>query len=772
MELLGNTALAAAVVATGAAGWAALRSARPVTGPVGRFARNAAGYRDLSLAALCVAAAMCLLALAALLVSVFFDDFYLVAIQRSSSRTLPPIYKLSVLWVNLRTSLLFWAAIQAWCAYFGALWIMRRHERLFGWTVFFLTVLSLFFLAIVVLRHNPFDVFLLEKPLFGGGMNPLLRNPWMASHPPTQYFGYISAALPFAITLASFIEYGNRASAAQSERGGSPARIAMDGRWIRALRLPMLFCWLFLGLGMVLGMLWAYEETVWGGYWSWDPVENASLMPFLTATAALHVFSRCRRSRFFAWSAVVLFYATFWLTITGTFLTRTGVLESIHTFGRNPYLAWAFTGLILIGLAVTILVTWRCKGFVARTEKSGEGAPKTGFSLNTLASWAITTSVILLGAGAFYMVFATVLGIFWPLFADHALALSPGVFERVLVPLGLLMGIAAAIGMPAAISGFSSGKTKSSSEGDKAGEQSSGGNGRKRTNGISGSVKIFLPVVLSLGAVLVTAAFGGLGRIGISGFWGVSGFAVSIVMATGTVMFLLKTNLCAKNLRIGAVHLGLALVFAGFSARSGLRQETFSLEAGEVFALEDLEFTFTGVSYSPTLTTDEFEATLHVGGRNAHLGTLSPRMTMFPDTPGTPAGRSALKRSLSRDIQVRLRSVSEDGQAHFEVVLHPLAVLIWLGFCLMLPAAVPLFPTSSGKNRENGCKTRRWKRSLLLFSATSVIWVAVVWAILVFLQGKTPVSLASMGTAVVSLALPAAALSLFGAARTAGRERG
>ena len=170
----------------------------------------------------------------------------------------------------------------------------------------------------MVVHNNPFSTFLTQTPADGRGLNPLLQNYWMVIHPPSQYIGFVSMTIPFAFGMAALIT-GH-----------------LDDSWLRAVRRWTMIGWLFLSLGLTLGMIWAYEELGWGGFWGWDPVENAGLLPWCTATAFLHsVIVQERRSMLRVWN-VVLVITTFFLTIFGTFLTRSGVVQSVHAFGEDP----------------------------------------------------------------------------------------------------------------------------------------------------------------------------------------------------------------------------------------------------------------------------------------------------------------------------------------------------------------------------------------------------------------------------------------------------
>ena len=194
----------------------------------------------------------------------------------------------------------------------------ERHRELIPYVVAVIGAVEMFFLFLMVIHNNPFATYLTESPTDGRGLNPLLQNFYMAIHPPTMYLGFVGLTIPFAFGMAALFT-GH-----------------LDDSWLRAVRRWTMFSWFFLSLGLTLGMIWAYEELGWGGYWGWDPVENAGMLPWFTATAFLHsVMVQERRGMLRVWN-VTLVIITFLLTIVGTFLTRSGVVQSIHAFGEDP----------------------------------------------------------------------------------------------------------------------------------------------------------------------------------------------------------------------------------------------------------------------------------------------------------------------------------------------------------------------------------------------------------------------------------------------------
>lgn len=268
-------------------------------------------------------------------------DFSIRYVARYSDRSMSALYLWTALWGGQDGSLLWWTCLS--CLYIGAftVWIGEKHREL--QPVMFATLMSIvmFFVVIQLFAANPFATTFGAPPVDGEGLNPLLQNYWMAIHPPALYMGLTGWAVPFAFVVAALITG------------------RLDEQWIHGTRRWVLLAWAFLSLGNILGMFWSYEELGWGGYWAWDPVENASFLPWLTATAYLHaVMIQERRGSMKVW-CVFLLCLTFILTIFGTFLTRSGLIASVHSFARSDIGIYFGIYLILLCIFVYCLIGWR-----------------------------------------------------------------------------------------------------------------------------------------------------------------------------------------------------------------------------------------------------------------------------------------------------------------------------------------------------------------------------------------------------------------------------
>ncbi|GIW11123.1 MAG: hypothetical protein KatS3mg061_2180 [Dehalococcoidia bacterium] len=286
--------------------------------------------------------ALVLIAAAALIASLVTKDYSLRFVALYTSNDTPLNYSVTALWAGNAGSLLLWLGVLLFFLSIVAAVPPRTVQPLVPYVLAVLFGVAVFFLTMVNFLDSPFQRLPVPPP-DGRGLNPLLENYWMQLHPPTLYLGYVTAAVPFAFSVAALL----------TRRLGD--------EWIKATHRWTLLCWTFLSLGNLLGAKWAYETLGWGGYWGWDPVENAAILPWLTATAFLHsVMIQERRGMMKVWN-VSLIAATFCLTIFGTFLVRSGVLTSVHSFGLSSLGPFFFGFLALVILGSVVLITSRLR---------------------------------------------------------------------------------------------------------------------------------------------------------------------------------------------------------------------------------------------------------------------------------------------------------------------------------------------------------------------------------------------------------------------------
>src|SRR3954463_8725114 len=333
-------------------------------------------------------------------------------VQRYSDSAQPLIYRITSYWGGLDGSILFWVFL---LSVFGSIAVAtnrERHRELIPWVIAIISATEMFFIFIMVVHNNPFGTFVAGGPADGKGLNPLLQNFYMAIHPPSLYTGFVAMTIPYAVGMSALIT-GH-----------------LDDAWLRAVRRWTMIGWLFLTFGLTLGMLWAYEELGWGGFWGWDPVENAGLLPWFTATAFLHsVMVQERRGMLRVWN-VTLVITTFFLTIFGTFMTRSGVVQSVHAFGEDPWLARLFTGFMV--LIVTFSFGWviyRLPLLKSRHELDSWASREAAFLAN---NWILLFS-------AFFVLFATMFPTLSEAVRGQRLTVGPPFFNMWMRPIGLFV---------------------------------------------------------------------------------------------------------------------------------------------------------------------------------------------------------------------------------------------------------------------------------------------------------------------------------------------
>src|SRR5256884_767705 len=273
-----------------------------------------------------------IVAVISLEIAIFRHDFSLEYVAAYTSRNLPTFYLWSALYAGQKGSLLFWATVLSLFAVLAQVLTSRRHRAYLPYVAAVTCAVAAFFISVMLFAANPFER-LGFTPLDGPGMHPQLQNPGMVFHPPMLYLGYISITIPFAFAIAALLTR------------------KLDSEWLVAVRKWTLVSWLFLSIGICLGMWWAYVEPGWGGYWGWGPVENASLLPWLTMTAFLHsVMVQEKRGMLKKWN-LALIIGSWLLSIFGTFITRSGVISSVHSFTQSSVGYFFLAFLLISGVA-------------------------------------------------------------------------------------------------------------------------------------------------------------------------------------------------------------------------------------------------------------------------------------------------------------------------------------------------------------------------------------------------------------------------------------
>ncbi len=399
----------AVLLATLAAIWAAVCSF------LGGSLRSA-GFVESGRRAVYAAGAFFTLAVAALEYLILTNDFSVAYVYQNSHRAQPLFYKIAALWGGQAGSLLFWGWILSVYAVVLTWWNRDRHKDLMPYATGVLTATLTFFGIMLSIVTPPFRP---GAPMADGmGMNPLLQNYWMVIHPPCLYLGYVGFAVPFAFGIAALL----------SRRTSEV--------WIRTTRRWTIFAWFFLGIGILLGAYWAYIELGWGGYWAWDPVETASFMPWLTGTAFLHSVMIQEQKRMLKVWNLLLIILTYCLAIFGTFLTRSGVLQSVHAFAGTGLGPWFATFLCIAFFGSLGLLIWRLPDLKSEHRLDSLISRESAFLLNNLVLVGIAAAVF----------FLTTFPIPSELWTGKGITMGIPIYNRVTMPWFLVLILLTGIG--------------------------------------------------------------------------------------------------------------------------------------------------------------------------------------------------------------------------------------------------------------------------------------------------------------------------------------
>ncbi len=564
--------------------------------------------------------------------------------EHGSSRT-PALFNFAALWSSLEGSILLWTLILAGFVALTALVFRKRlSDPLVGWAMLTLFIVTIFFFALMIGPANPFRPFNPPPGFDGAGPNPLLQNHiLMALHPPVLYVGLVGFVVPFAFALGALVTG------------------RLDKAWLLATRRWTLIAWGFLTLGIVLGAWWSYEVLGWGGFWAWDPVENASLLPWLTGTAYLHsVMVQERTAMLRVWNLSLL-CATFALTILGTFFTRSGVLESVHAFA-NTTIGPTLLGFFGVIVAVSIgLIAWR-GGELASPGRIERPVSRQGALLANNLLFAVFAGVVLVGT-TFPLVVEALRG--------DTVTVGEPYFNRMTGPIALsllfLMAVAPALPW-------------------------------RRVAGELLRHRLYYPAWAGVGAIVAAVVVGANGLYPLLAF-GLGGFAAGVAVR-GLVLSVRRHGPRGLVGRSGGgmvVHIGVVLIAVAFAASSSYsRQGEFELEPGATAMLAGHEITYVGMDIVTHPEKVELRATVLVDG--SEYRPTQSRFLVSGQAIGTPSVRV----SVVDDVYVSLTDLGDDGgeAIRLRVVVQPLIVWLWIGGVVMaLGTLLALIPTRVRKRR-------------------------------------------------------------------------
>jgi cytochrome c-type biogenesis protein CcmF len=630
-----------------------------------------------------------------LLYAFLSHDFRIRYVAHYSDRSMPTQYLVAALWGGQDGSLLWWTFLLSLYTSVCALWIKGRYKELAPWVLATLMSVVMFFGVLMSFAANPFAASFGGAPPDGDGLNPSLQNFYMAIHPPSLYVGFVGCAVPFAFSVAALITG------------------RLNEEWVIAVRRWVLFAWMFLSIGNVLGMLWAYEELGWGGFWAWDPVENAACLPWWTTTAYLHsVMIQERRGFLKVWN-VALLLGSFFLTIFGTFLTRSGLISSVHSFAQSEigiYFVWFMGFLVLFCVG---LVVWRLPKLRAPSQIDSVLSREAMFVVN---NW------MLLGICVFILLATT-----WPKVSEwlwnERLTVGASFYNAWLAPIGLVLFAIVGIGM---LVPWRKATPKNLIESFR---------GPVAAGLVVGVLHVaigrhlgFAPVVtmdpiydnvtalklfgLTLGHINVGRSLAwvdghlpplatGLFAFNVAALWQEFQRGTQARMrAKKEDVATALTRLVGKNRRrYGGyiVHFGFALMMLGYMGAAYRTETEASLAPGQSIRVGHYTLRYDGpdVRRSPDKREVYARVTAFRDGRP--FAELRPARFIYTARPDMPTTEVSITSGLREDLYVVMASLNNETHvAHIKGVVNPLTLWIWLGgIVLVLGVVTAMWPDAS-----------------------------------------------------------------------------
>jgi len=582
-----------------------------------------------------------------LVYSLLTGDFRMSYVAEHSNRTMPILYKFAAWWGGQEGSLLFWSWLLSTYAAVVVFTNRRKHRDMMPWVIGVMTTVQSFFLVLNNFIANPFRVLAQEKLIVnvgdGNGLSPLLQYPAMAIHPPMLYLGYVGFCVPFAFAIGSLI-----------------TRQPGDA-WIHTTRRWTLVTWLFQSTGIMLGAAWAYHVLGWGGYWGWDPVENASLLPWLSGTAFLHsVMMQEKKGMMKVWN-IVLVSTTFFLCIFGTFLTRSGVVSSVHAFAQGS-IGKFFVTFLAIGIAGTVYLILNRLDFL-KSEAQLESV------LSRESSFLFNNLVLL--ASCFAVLWGTLFPVISEAVTGEKISVDAPFYNRVQVPIGLFMLFLTGVGPLIAW----------------------------RRSSFESLRKSFLwPTVAAVGVAAVLAVSGihhfyALMSFGLSAFVLISvGLefvkgASAISSKSGTNILTAMVELTHRNTRrYGGylVHVGIVLIFIAFTGKAFDKDAVQEVTPGGTMQIGRYALHVVSFDQGQNENYQWGKLNIDVSKDGDDLGKIEPEHRLYRASKSATS-EVAIRRRLNEDLYVNFAGTSPDGQkVIIQAYVFPLVTWIWVGYWVVL----------------------------------------------------------------------------------------
>tara|TARA_B100001142_G_scaffold276979_1_gene286297 strand:+ start:2659 stop:4620 length:1962 start_codon:yes stop_codon:yes gene_type:complete len=589
----------------------------------------------------------------------FTSNFDIDYVARYTSYETPNIFKISALWAGQSGSLLFWLFI---LSIFNTITIIQnqdRHLNLMPWVIITMSVIQLFFLILTNFITNPFEPtqadFIVQN---GNGLNPLLQNITMAIHPPTLYLGYVGFSVPFAFAFSALVNKD------------------IGALWIRSIRRWTLVAWLFLSVGIILGGWWAYQELGWGGYWAWDPVENASFMPWLTATAFLHsIIVQEKKDMLRVWN-MVLIILTFSLCIFGTFLTRSGVMSSVHSFTESS-LGPVFLSFVFIILASSFgLMFSRMKVLKSPRKIESVSSRESGFLFNNLI-------FVVMCFGVFW-------GTLFPVITEavngNKISVGPPFFNQINIPIGLALLALTGIGPMLAWKGTSNDKLVQNFIFPIA----------------FGLLTALVLIILKLTVyTVISFSLCIFVVVAISSEF-IKGVRVRKNKFNESIFISLFKMIKKNRSRYGGyiVHLGIVLMFIGFTGHAFDKEKEFGIQIGQTEKVANYNFELIRMYEQERSNHYAWITDLRVTDISGNFVTnLRPEKRVYfhknPDVnKRQPHSELDIYSTFNKDIYSIFSSVSSDNSTAFvKIMINPLVKWVWIGgYVLAFGTIIALWP--------------------------------------------------------------------------------
>ncbi|MCB0309141.1 MAG: heme lyase CcmF/NrfE family subunit [Bdellovibrionales bacterium] len=658
-ETLGNIFIHAAFVVATYAIVMSVLGARTNQYHLVRSGRNAVWATGILVLSAVIALEVCLLK----------GRFHVEYVHQYTNLTMPIFYKIAALWGGQNGSLLFWLFIlmvYSSCAVFQT---RHRNVELQPYVVAVLMTIALFFITLLIFSANPFQTMPFDVR-DGRGLNPLLQNYYMLIHPPSLYLGYVGMSVPFAFGIAAMI--ANR----------------LDNKWIIEVRIWTLIAWFFLSIGNLLGASWAYEVLGWGGYWAWDPVENAAFIPWLTATAFLHsAIIQEKRNMLKTWN-MALVILSFLMTMVGTFLTRSGIVSSVHSFAQSDVGQYFF---VFLGICILVsfgLLILRLPSLRSTNVLDSLVSRESAFLFNNL---------VFVGAA-----FAILWGTLFPVLSEWVrgtkITVGPPYFNSVMIPIGLVLLF---------LTGF----------GPIVGWRKSTLDQLKK----SFLVPILFVIPTSVLALIFLRKSGDFlttmyVNISISlcvfvfvtivmEYW--EGIAMRARIFKEDFMTALIRLIASNRRRYGGyvVHIGIVLLFLGFTGNAFKVEKELKLKPQETTQFENYLIHYDSLVPTSNAHKTVISAHLAVWKNDKPYALMKPARVLYnssvPGEDAQPSTEIAIKRSIVEDLYFALLTFDPENQTIFvKAVINPLVQFIWIGgLFLILGSVVVMWPGANGLRR-------------------------------------------------------------------------